>query len=72
MSLVDNAADRPPYSDCCPRCRFNRTPLPPLMVRENERGTGVVADYVCPRGHIWFTGWAWWSGERHDTDGLAA
>lgn len=64
--------DRPPYSDRCPRCRLNPVVVPPLLVRENARGSGVVADYMCPVGHTWFTGWAWWSGQRHETDGLAA
>lgn len=63
--------DLPPYSDCCPTCRF-RLAIPPLLVQENAKGTGVVADYACPNGHTWSTGWAWWSGQRHATDGLAA
>lgn len=66
------AVETPRYADCCPRCRFNRIPVPPLMLRENLKGTGVVADYVCPLGHTWITGWAWWDGARHTTDGLAA
>lgn len=64
--------DYRPYMDSCSRCRLSRPLVAPVRVRENDRGTGVVADYLCPRGHTWFTGWAWWSGVRHETDGLAA
>lgn len=69
---MNDVDDRPPYLDCCSRCRFAAVPVRPAMVRENDRGTGVVADYLCPTGHTWSTGWVWWAGVRHATDGRAA
>lgn len=69
---MTDVEDCPPYTDSCPRCRLNPVGVPPLMVRENAKGTGVVADYMCPVGHVWFTSWSWWAGVRHATDGRAA
>lgn len=69
---MNDVEDRPPYLDSCERCRFATHPVTPVMVRENDRGTGVIADYLCPSGHAWSTGWRWWAGVRHATDGLAA
>ncbi|GAA4439572.1 hypothetical protein GCM10023170_011280 [Phytohabitans houttuyneae] len=69
MNDVDD--ELPPYADRCPKCRI-RTVVPPLLVRRNQRGTGVTADYACPRGHTWYTNWAWWTGAPHSTDSEAA
>lgn len=60
----------PPYSDRCPKCRF-RVVVPPSLVRRADNGHGVTADYICPAGHTWFTGWAWWRDEAHFTDDAA-
>lgn len=69
---MTNQDDSRPYGDRCPHCRFATLLVEPAMVRENDRGTGVIADYLCPTGHAWSTGWAWWAGVRHATDGRAA
>jgi hypothetical protein len=49
---------RVPYLEHCPYCR---EPEPvrvrPLFVQPAPEGRGVVADYLCPDGHLWFTGW---------------
>lgn len=60
-------AGLPPYSDQCPECPV-RVVVPPMQVWPADNGHGVTVDYLCPVGHTWHTGWAWWAGEPHSTD----
>jgi len=56
------------YVDCCPCCRI-RTVVAPVMVTAADNGHGVTADYLCPSGHIWHTGWL--DSTWRDTDETA-
>lgn len=50
-------SDRPRYVDNCNDCWPRRVHVPPVMVTPAESGHGVTADYLCPAGHTWRTGW---------------
>lgn len=61
-------AGLPPYSDRCPDCP-TRVVVPPVQVSRADNGHGVTADYLCPHGHTWHTGWARWdSSASHGND----
>jgi len=42
--------------DRCPDC-VSATYARPVMVVEATTGSGVVANYSCPRRHLWWTSW---------------
>jgi hypothetical protein len=48
---------RPRYSDRCPECRSSVVVPPITVLPSRRRSSEVVADYLCPAGHTWFTGW---------------
>lgn len=50
-------SDLASYVDCCDECRPRTTTVTPVLVRPAENGHGEVADYLCPFGHTWHTGW---------------
>lgn len=57
MAFDYNGSERPRYLDRCNDCGFKRVVVPPIHIRPADNGVGEVADYLCPAGHTWFTGW---------------
>lgn len=47
----------PRYLDHCENCVGQRVIVPPIHVHPSDIGSGEVADYICPAGHVWYTSW---------------
>ncbi len=44
-------------SDCCHECLDLRETCAPIVVSRDEHNGGILATYVCERGHRWQTWW---------------